>query len=80
MGASTRDVRVPVQMVLSQFATFQEVDDLGNETFLPNRWGFKVLLGHFPHWQANEIYTDGSYLEEAKRCGSAVIFSEGTFF
>ena len=79
LGASTKDVHVPVQTALSQYATFQEVDDLGNERLLPNRWGFKVLMGHFPQWQANEIYTDGSYYEEAKSSGSAVIFADGTF-
>ena len=55
LRASTRDVRVPVQTVLSQFASFQEVDELGNERLLPNSWGFKVLLGYMSHWQANEI-------------------------
>ena len=28
-----------------------------NQRFLPNPWGFKVLLGHFPQWQPNETYT-----------------------
>ena len=44
LQASTKDLRVPVQMVLSQFAAFQEMDELGNERLLPNSWGFKVLL------------------------------------
>ena len=79
LGASTRDVRIPVQTVLSQFATTMEVDDLGNEVCLPNRWGFKVFTGHLPQWEAKEIYTDGSFYEEAKQCGSAVIFSDGTY-
>ena len=79
LWASTRDVRVLVQTVLSQFASFQEVDELGNERLLPSSWGFKVLLSYVSHWQANEIYTDGSFYEEAKRCGSAVIFPDGTY-
>ena len=79
LRASTKDARVPGQTVLSQFATFQEVDELFKERFLPNSWGFKVLLGYMYHWQAKEIYTDGSFYEEAKRCGSAVIFPDGTY-
>ena len=51
LRASTKDVRVPVQTVLSQFATFQELDELGYERFFPYCWGFKVLLGYMSHWQ-----------------------------
>ena len=37
------------------------------------------MIGYVSHWKAHEIYTDGSFYEEAKRCGSAVIFPDGTY-
>ena len=38
-----------------------QYDESGNQMYLPDSRGFQVLIGHLPQWQANKIYTDGSF-------------------
>ena len=76
LKAFTRFTHIPVQTVFSQFASFEE---FGNNQRVNNSWGFKILSGVISNWAASEMFTHGSFVEEAKRCGSAVLFRNGAF-
>ena len=53
LSSSFRDAYIIVQIVLSQFAIFQEIDDTGNELCVLIRRVLKILFLSLPRWKAN---------------------------